>query len=92
MNASSGVVTVRDGSLIDYESATSQIIYVKATSADGSNKVESFTIGVTSLPSTPLTTGTDTILPSAADQIVTATASTLTMGIPLDGGAGHDGF
>ncbi|MDQ8023972.1 MAG: cadherin domain-containing protein, partial [Moraxellaceae bacterium] len=46
INASTGVVTVADGSLLDYESATSHSITVLATSADGSTSSQSFTINV----------------------------------------------
>src|SRR5215218_7956590 len=79
IGSNSGVVTVRDGALIDYESATSQTIYVKATSLDGSSKVQAFTVGITGAPQFQLTTGSDTVAPSDADQIVTGTAATLTM-------------
>jgi hypothetical protein len=44
VNAATGVVTVADSSLLDYESATSHAITVLATSADGSTSSETFTI------------------------------------------------
>ncbi|WP_428651131.1 beta strand repeat-containing protein, partial [Roseibium sp.] len=46
IDANSGVVTVADNSQLDYETNTSQTIYVKATSSDGSSSIESFTINV----------------------------------------------
>ncbi|WP_346842270.1 retention module-containing protein [Metapseudomonas otitidis] len=46
INATTGVVTVADGTKLDYESATSHTIVVKATSSDGSTNTQSFTIQV----------------------------------------------
>lgn len=54
INASTGVVSVRDGSLIDYETASSLDIYIKASSADGSSAVSSFTIEVENTNEDPL--------------------------------------
>ncbi|MFO0526470.1 MAG: cadherin domain-containing protein [Planctomycetota bacterium] len=47
INSSTGVVTVADGSLLNFESATSHTITVRATSADGSFTDQNFTIAVT---------------------------------------------
>jgi len=47
VDANSGVVSVADTGQIDYESATSHTVYIKATSADGSTDQESFTVNVT---------------------------------------------
>ncbi|HUG25245.1 cadherin domain-containing protein, partial [Piscinibacter sp.] len=47
IDASTGVVTVADGSLLDYEAATSHAITVLATSADGSTASRSFTVALT---------------------------------------------
>ena len=47
VDANTGVVTVADSSQLDYESATSHTIYVKATSADGSTSQQSFTVDLT---------------------------------------------
>jgi len=58
IDAVSGVVTVADGSLLDYEAATSHSITVQAISSDGSSSVQSFTIqvgDVNELPSIALT-------------------------------------
>ncbi|MFT3857958.1 MAG: cadherin repeat domain-containing protein [Aquabacterium sp.] len=46
INASTGVVTVANGTLLNYEAATSHSITVLATSADGSSSSQSFTISV----------------------------------------------
>ena len=47
IDASTGVVTVADGSLLDYESATSHTVTVQATSSDGSTSSETFTVNLT---------------------------------------------
>lgn len=46
VDAATGVVTVADGSLLDYESATSHTITARATSSDGSFSTTVFTIAV----------------------------------------------
>ena len=46
VDASTGVVTVADGSLLDYESATSHNVTVRAISSDGSSSTETFTINI----------------------------------------------
>ena len=46
IDPTSGVVTVAPGANIDFESATSHIIEVTATSTDGSTSAQSFTISV----------------------------------------------
>ena len=54
INASTGVVTVADGSLLNFESATSHNITVKAADASGAFTSQTFTIGVTDVaPTTP---------------------------------------
>ncbi|MFN9342801.1 MAG: cadherin repeat domain-containing protein, partial [Planctomycetota bacterium] len=47
INSSTGVVTVADSSLLNYEAATSHSITVRATSADGSWSTQTFTINLT---------------------------------------------
>ncbi|MDJ0609183.1 MAG: cadherin domain-containing protein [Kiloniellales bacterium] len=47
IDSSTGVVTVADNSLLDYETATSHTVEVTATSTDGSTSVQSFTINLT---------------------------------------------
>jgi|GEM_PF-5021303 len=46
IDPSTGVVTVADASLLDYETATSHGIEVTATSTDGSTSVQAFTVDV----------------------------------------------
>ena len=46
IDAATGVVSVADGSLLDYETATSHDIEVAATSADGSTSAKTFTIAL----------------------------------------------
>ncbi len=47
IDANTGVVTVLDGSLLNYEAATSHSITIRATSADASFSTQSFTINLT---------------------------------------------
>ncbi len=47
IDASTGVVAVANGSLLNYEAATSHGIVVRATSADGSFSVQNYTIQLT---------------------------------------------
>ncbi|KJZ21085.1 cadherin repeat domain-containing protein, partial [Pseudoalteromonas fuliginea] len=47
IDSTTGVVTVKDASSIDYETATSHSITVVATSTDGSTSTQTFTINVT---------------------------------------------
>ncbi len=53
IDATTGVITVADGSKLDYESATSHTVTVKATSSDGSVQSADFTIAVSNLSDTP---------------------------------------
>lgn len=46
IDAATGVITVRDGTLLNYEAATSHTLYVQAT-ADGVSVVQAFTVAVT---------------------------------------------
>jgi hypothetical protein len=46
IDASTGAVTVASGALLDHESATSHTITVRATSADGSQRDQNFTIAI----------------------------------------------
>ncbi len=46
INASTGVITIANDTLIDYESATSHNITVRATSSDGSFTTQGYTVGV----------------------------------------------
>src|SRR4029450_10120171 len=59
INATTGVVTVADGSLLDRESATSHQVTLLATSADGSTSTQSFTIGGTDVEGVDVGAGRD---------------------------------
>ncbi|WP_240921769.1 tandem-95 repeat protein [Metapseudomonas otitidis] len=54
INATTGVVTVADGTKLDFETATSHTIVVKATSSDGSTNTQSFTIQVNNVNEAPV--------------------------------------
>ncbi|MGG6258712.1 retention module-containing protein, partial [Stutzerimonas stutzeri] len=54
IDATTGVITVADGSKLDYESATSHTVTVKATSSDGSVQSADFTIAVSNLNDNPV--------------------------------------
>ena len=49
IDANTGIVTVADGTLLDYELATSHNITIRAASADGSTTTRTFTIALTDL-------------------------------------------
>jgi Ca2+-binding RTX toxin-like protein len=53
IDATTGVVTVADASLLDYETARSHTVTVRATSTDGSTATQSFSIGVTDANDAP---------------------------------------
>src|SRR5690606_13903996 len=47
IDAATGVVTVADASLLDYETATRHTVTVQATSSDGSTSTQTFTVNLT---------------------------------------------
>src|SRR5262249_44809048 len=54
INSSTGAVSVADGTKLDYETATSHDITVKAADASGASSTQTFTISVTdAAPATP---------------------------------------
>ncbi|HEX5647467.1 MAG TPA: Ig-like domain-containing protein, partial [Nitrospira sp.] len=53
IDGNTGVVTVLDGTLLDYESATSHTITVQAASADGSFSTQTYTINVNNVNEAP---------------------------------------
>ncbi len=59
INSSTGVVTVADGTLLNFEAATSHSIIIRATSADGSFTTENFTINLTDVDEFDVTPVTD---------------------------------
>ncbi|MEL6979804.1 MAG: cadherin domain-containing protein, partial [Pseudomonadota bacterium] len=94
IDASTGVVTIADASLISFEDATSHSITVRATSTDGSTSSQSYSIAVTDVAEDLSVSGTfvDTgvaetsITGGAGDDDITAHAD----GGVIDGGAGDD--
>jgi hypothetical protein len=58
IDSATGVVTVADSSQLDYETAASQTIYVKATSEDGSTATQSFTVNLADVNEAPELTAT----------------------------------
>src|SRR5205807_1497440 len=56
IDASSGVVTVANASLLDYETATSHDITVKAADPSGAFTTQTFTIAVTDVNEAPTVT------------------------------------
>ncbi|MFN6208521.1 MAG: cadherin domain-containing protein, partial [Planctomycetota bacterium] len=75
INSSTGVVTVADGSLLDFETATSHNITVRATSADGSWSTQTFTLNLTNVNETP-TAVADTATAVEAGGVSNGTAGT----------------
>ena len=53
IDATTGVITVADGTLLNFESATSHTITVRVTDAAGLTYDENFSIGVTDVNETP---------------------------------------
>ncbi len=58
INAATGVVTVANGALLNFEAATSHSITVRATSSDGSTADSVFSIAVTNVNEAPIFTTT----------------------------------
>jgi len=79
IDASTGVVTVANGSLLDFETAASHSITVLATSSDGSSSSQSFTVNVTDVNEFPVGTVTDTN--ASANQVAENAANGTTVGI-----------
>ncbi|HEX5049490.1 MAG TPA: cadherin domain-containing protein, partial [Gammaproteobacteria bacterium] len=61
IDAASGLVTVADGSLLDFETAASHSIVVRAVSADGSFSTRTFDIAVTDRPEGDTTASAPTV-------------------------------
>ncbi len=57
INGSTGIVTVNDGTLLDAAQASSHVITVRATSADGSFSTQDFTINISNLNDAPTAVG-----------------------------------
>lgn len=97
INASTGVVTVADGSLLNFEDAASHAIIIRANSADGSSSTQNYTIGVSDISENLiLTAGNDTFTDTGVtelsinggegDDTITGTTGNDT----LSGGEGND--
>jgi Ca2+-binding RTX toxin-like protein len=80
INATSGVVTVADGSLLDAEVATNHNITVLATSSDGSFNSETFSIGVSNVNDQPVVgpVDNDTTANTVAENAATGTVVGIT--------------
>ncbi|MDF2075175.1 retention module-containing protein [Pseudomonas mendocina] len=88
INASTGVVTVADGSKLDYESATSHNITVKVTSSDGSTNTQVFTINLSNVNDNGITlTDANTAINSVAENATNDTPVGITA-LGVDGDAG----
>ncbi|MEZ5841016.1 MAG: cadherin domain-containing protein [Hyphomicrobiales bacterium] len=59
IDAATGVVTVADGAVLDYEAAASHTVYVKAASADGSSATETFTVNLSDVNETAVSAVSD---------------------------------
>ena len=79
MCSSDLVVTVANGALLDYETATSHNITVLATSTDGSANSQAFTINVTNVNDNPVTVPADTNV--AANTVAENAATGTTVGV-----------
>ncbi|GHD04731.1 hypothetical protein GCM10007320_65940 [Pseudorhodoferax aquiterrae] len=79
IDASTGVVTVADGSLLDYEAASSHQIMVLATSSDGSTASANFTINLTDVNEAPVGAVTD--VDAAANAVLENAANGTVVGI-----------
>ena len=79
VDAVTGIVTVRDGSLLDYETATSADVFVRASSSDGSAAISQFTVAIGDLNEFPVTAPVDTDV--AADAVDEGSAIGTAVGI-----------
>jgi Cadherin domain len=79
IDATSGIVSVADGTLLDAESATAHNITVLATSSDGSSSSQSFLIGITDANDHDISTIADA--DAAAQSVTENTTSGTAVGI-----------
>ncbi len=79
IDANTGVVTVANSSLLNYESATSHTITVRANSVDGSSSTQTFTISLTDVNESPISAVSDT--DGATDVILENSSIGATVGI-----------
>ena len=79
INSSTGVVTVADGSALNYEAATSHNITVRATSADTSFSTQTFTINLTDVNEGAVSAVSDSN--AAANTVLENSSNGTTVGI-----------
>ncbi|MCP5014655.1 MAG: cadherin repeat domain-containing protein, partial [Ketobacter sp.] len=79
IDANTGVVTVADNTLLDYETATSHDVTVRATSADGSTDTDTFTINLTDADEADVSVPVDS--DAAADQVNENVANGTVVGV-----------
>jgi choice-of-anchor C domain-containing protein len=79
INGSTGIVTVLDGSLLNYEAATSHTITVKATSADGSTSTQNYTINLTDVNESGVSAVSDSN--AAANTVLENSSNGATVGL-----------
>ncbi|WCD78132.1 retention module-containing protein [Pseudomonas sp. TUM22785] len=88
INATTGVVTVADGTKLDYEAATSHNITVKVTSSDGSTNTQVFTINLSNVNDNGVTlSDSDSATNTVAENAATGTRVGVTA-LGVDGDAG----
>ena len=77
INSSTGEITVADGSLLDYEAATSHSVTVRVTDTAGLTYAETFTINLTDVNETPtdLSLSANTVAENAANGTSIGTVS-----------------
>ncbi len=77
INSSTGQITVADGSLLNYEAATSHSVTVRVTDSGGLTYDETFTINLTNVNETPtdLALSGNTVAENAANGTVVGTVS-----------------
>ena len=77
INSSTGVITVADGSLLNYEAAASHTITVRTTDAGGLTRDHTFTINLTNVNEMPtdLSLSANTVAENAANGTVVGTVS-----------------
>ena len=87
INSSTGVITVADDTLLNYEAATSHTVTVRVTDSGGLTYDETFTINLTDVNETPtmISLSGNTVAENAANGTVVGTASTS----DLDAGDTH---
>ncbi|WP_413936955.1 beta strand repeat-containing protein, partial [Nitrospira sp. BLG_1] len=78
INSSTGVITVANSSLLNYEAATSHSVTVRVTDSGGLTYDETFTINLTNVNETPtdLTLSSSNVVEHAVNGTVVGTAST----------------